>query len=223
MSQENPPRRRARSSQDGIGSRTAVVSAAVAVVLVAGGGWAIAHAGNDDKTTDTGARVRPPRHRPRLRPRSHRTRSRPRPKNKPWSTQCGRAAKAASRAGYGVLAPSELPSGWSSDQCHYSSSTGWHVEVSAADQTLAVDQRKGEVAPVVAAVLGPGLPPGQGRPRRGHRHLAVLGQQRREARAVAGAVVQRRRAQRQVAVATLNRLADVLLTYESAPNGNNGG
>jgi hypothetical protein len=221
MSLENPPRRRARDSQDGIGSRAAVISAAVAVVLVAGGGWAIASAGNDDKTTGSeGASVTTPT--AGATP-SHATGHDHGSKDKPWSPQCGRAAKAAARAGYGVLAPSELPSGWTLNSCHYSSSTGWHVEFSAAHQTVTVDQRKGDVAPVVTAVLGPSSRQGKDVHAEGTgtwQSWATNDGRHALSRALSssGVVLSGK-----VAVPTLNRLADVLLTYETAPSGNNGG
>jgi Protein of unknown function (DUF4245) len=220
MSKETLPRRRSRSGQDGVGSRAAVVSAAVAVALVAGGGWAFAHAGNDDKTTDTGA---PQTSTPSTSPSAGHTHGPAKDKDKSWSKQCGRAATAASRAGIGVLAPAELPSGWSLGQCRYSTATGWHLEVTAAGQSLTMDQRKGEVAPVVAAVLGSGSHPGsdvhaagtgtwQSWTGSGGKHALSRGL------SSSGIVLSG-----PVPVATLQRFAGVLLTYESAPNSSEGG
>ena len=240
MSPEIPPRRRARDSQDGIGSRVTVVSVAVAVVLVAGGGWAIANAGNDDRTN--GGAGAPASTQPSSSPTSTAPTSTAATSTAPtstgtqgstghdhgskdqaWSQQCGRAAKAAARAGYGVLAPSELPSGWTLNGCHYSSATGWHVELSAAHRTVTVDQRKGDVAPVLAAVLGPGSRQGKDVHAEGTgtwqswaTHDGRHGLSR--ALSTSGVVLSGK-----VAVPTLNRLADVLLTYETAPSGNNGG
>jgi hypothetical protein len=222
MSKETAPRRRSRSGQDGIGSRTAIVSAAAAVVIVAGGGWAVAHAGDDDKTAGTGA-PQTTASTPTTSPSAGHTKGPAKDKNKSWSKQCGRAATAASRAGLGVLAPSELPSGWSLGQCRYSAATGWHLEVTAAGQTLAMDQRKGEVAPVVAAVLGSGSHPGndvhaagtgtwQSWTGSGGKHALSRGL------SSSGIVLSG-----PVPVATLQRFAGVLLTYESAPNSSEGG
>jgi hypothetical protein len=220
MSSEKSSRRRAKTGQAGIGSRTAVASAAVAVVLVAGGGWAVAQAGNDDGTTGSagGAPVTTPSVTDST-AAAHDHGS----KDKSWSPQCGRAAKAAARAGYGVLAPSELPSGWSLKTCHYSAASGWHVEFSASHQTVSVDQRKGDVAPVVDAVLGPGPQQGKDVHAQGTgrwQSWAATDGRHGLSRALSssGVVLSGK-----VAVPTLNRLADVLMTYETAPSGNNGG
>lgn len=223
MSPENSSRRRARSREDGVGSRTAVASAAVAVAIVAGGGWAVAHAGND-KTVDTGTAqsgtsqttTSAPTHDPGSQSSSQ-------DKNKSWSKACGRAATAAARAGVGALAPSELPPGWGLGSCHYSPATGWHLEVTVAGQTLSVDQRKGAVQPVLAAVLGahrhqgkdvhaPGTGTWQSWTGPGGKNGLSRGL------SSGGAVVSGK-----ASVATLNQFAGVLMTYETAPNGNNGG
>jgi hypothetical protein len=223
MGKENSPRRRIGSGQDGIGSRTAVVSVAAAVVLVAGGGWAVAQAGNGDPSTGAGA---PTTTAPTTAAASAPTQSpthQPSHHQKSWSKQCGRAATAAARAGVGVLAPSELPTGWSLVGCRFSAATGWHLVVKADGRTLAVDQRKGDVAPVVTAVLGAGSHQGkdvhaagtgtwQSWTGSGGRHALSRGL------TSSGVVLSGA-----VDVSTLNRFAGALMTYESAPSGNNGG
>lgn len=211
--------RRSRSHQDGVGSRTAVVATGVAVAIVAGGGWAIAQSGGSDSTSGAGSSTTSttPTPSPSDQPPKHHH------QNTAWSKSCGKAATAAAHDGYGVMAPSELPAGWTLRSCRYTAATGWHMVVQAGQQTLSVDQRKGAAAPVVAAVLGPGSTQGKDVHAQGTgtwQSWAGSGGKHALSRTMttSGVVVSGR-----VGVSTLNRLAGVLLTYENAPNGNNGG
>lgn len=221
-------RRRRPTGQDGVGALAAVAGAAAAVVVVAGGGWAIARSGGHDSTPGaTGpnatSQSNPSQTSPgqtgpstsSTQPSGH--------KNASWSHQCAKAAGLASHHGFGVLAPSELPSGWSLRSCRYSAATGWHMVVSTGHTLVMVDQRSGDASALVQGVLGSGSHQGKDFHAQGTgtwQSWSAAGGRAALSRSMTstGAVISGH-----ASVRTLGHLADVLLTYENAPAGNNGG
>lgn len=212
---------RHRTSQDGLAAWATVTAAAAAVLVVAGGAWAVTRGGNSSGDAGTGPTTTPtvtvssPS-------KSHSGGSETPP---PWSKACTKAATQATKAGLTVLAPSPLPSGWSLSGCRFQGGTDatWHVDISTGSDTIALDQHKASATSLVDSIIGQGAQQGQDVQAMGTgTWQSWSGQQGvnglSKTLQSTGTLISGK-----VDTGSLKSLADTLLTYETAPPGNNGG
>jgi hypothetical protein len=213
---------RKTTDQDGLAVWATVAAAVAAVVVVAGGAWAVTRAGDGSADPQAGPGTTPTVTVGSPTMSTSRTDS---TGSTPWSKQCQQAARQATRAGLTVLAPTQLPPGWTLKGCtfHGGTAAAWHLDVTTGQGTLALDQQRGSVSSLVDSVLGHGAKQGHDiradgtgtwQSWSGQQSLSGLSKSLPSTVVVLSGPVQ---------VATLHDLANVLLTFETAPPGNNGG
>jgi hypothetical protein len=207
------------TDQDGLAAMATVAAAVVAVVVVAGGAWAITRAGGgssgpaaDPGTTPTVTVSTP----------SERT-SPTGGHSAGWPQGCTDAARKASAAGLGVMATAQLPSGWKVMSCDFNTGKSvWNIDVDSPGGPFLLVQQKGTENDAVQKFLphftqgaqvtadGTGVwhvwngPKGEVALTKGLSSSAVVLESKQSAKA-------------------LTDFAGLLLTYEDAPAGNNGG